>query len=54
MVKLTNDSRGPFRVFNRDRIAQAMILPVLAVEFELAEELSDTARGSGGFGSTGK
>lgn len=36
-----------------DRIAQAMIVPVLRVELEEAEELSDTGRGAGGFGSTG-
>ncbi|SAL03236.1 deoxyuridine 5'-triphosphate nucleotidohydrolase Dut [Caballeronia fortuita] len=36
-----------------DRIAQAMILPVPAVQFVLADELTETARGAGGFGSTG-
>lgn len=36
-----------------DRIAQAVIQPVLRVEFEQADELSDTVRGDGGFGSTG-
>jgi len=37
-----------------DRIAQLMILPVPRVSFEEAEALSDTVRGEGGFGSTGR
>nr|DAU27304.1 MAG TPA: dUTPase [Caudoviricetes sp.] len=36
-----------------ERIAQAMIIPVQRNEFELVDELSDTKRGNGGFGSTG-
>ena len=37
-----------------DRIVQIMIIPHPEVEFEEADELSDTERGEGGFGSTGK
>jgi dUTP pyrophosphatase len=37
-----------------DRIAQIMIIPHPEIEFEEADELSDTERGDGGFGSTGK
>jgi len=37
-----------------DRIAQIMIIPYPPIEFEEADELSDTERGEGGFGSTGK
>lgn len=37
-----------------DRIAQILILPYPEVEFELTEELSETERGSGGYGSSGK
>jgi dUTP pyrophosphatase len=37
-----------------DRIAQGKIAPIVQAEFEEVEELSDTKRGSGGFGSTGK
>ena len=37
-----------------DRVAQAMILPIPEIEFEEVEELAATARGDGGFGSTGK
>ncbi len=36
-----------------DRILQCMILPVSQVDFEIVDELSDTERGKGGFGSTG-
>lgn len=54
MVKLTYDGAedGPF-IEPGDRIAQAMIIPVEQVQFELADELSNTARGAGGLGSTG-
>ena len=37
-----------------DRVAQIMIIPYPPIEFEEANELSDTERGDGGFGSTGK
>ena len=41
-------------VFEKDqRVAQLVVLPTLYPDFEEAEELSDTARGAGGFGSTG-
>lgn len=36
-----------------DRIAQAMIIPVNQVQFEVSDMLSETARGAGGFGHTG-
>lgn len=54
MVKLRHDNPmiAPF-IGQGDRVAQAVIMPVPAVEFVLADELSDTARGAGGFGSTG-
>lgn len=54
MVKLTNDSpRSCMPIKNGDRIAQAMIIPISQVSFELVEELSNTERGIKGFGSTG-
>lgn len=37
-----------------DRVAQIIIIPYPEIEFEEAEELSETDRGSGGYGSTGK
>lgn len=56
-VKLTRDPREELtpslRFSNGDRIAQAMVLPVQQVKFEEVQELSDTERGAGGFGSTG-
>jgi dUTP pyrophosphatase len=51
--KLHNDSAQEFMVNAGDRVAQAMILPVKQVEFIFADELSDTERGTGGYGSTG-
>ena len=53
MVKIHNDSRTPFSFAAGDRIAQAMLVPVHRVTFEVVDELSDTERGAGGFGSTG-
>lgn len=44
---------GPISAHAGDRIAQAMILPVSQVTFDVVEKLSDTARGAGGLGSTG-
>jgi dUTP pyrophosphatase len=41
-------------VKNGDRIAQIVFLPYINAEWEEAEELEETNRGSGGFGSTGK
>ena len=56
-VKLTCDKEHeeamPMAVKAGDRIAQACILPVPRVGFEITEELSETVRGEGGFGSSG-
>lgn len=52
-VKLTADQH-PLVVDPGDRIAQAMVLPVEQVQFELVDELSETVRGQNGFGSTGQ
>ena len=53
MVALHNHTDEPKTVEQGERIAQLAILPFLAAEYELADELSDTVRGEGGFGSTG-
>ena len=53
-VALHNHGTEPRRVSHGDRIAQFIITPVLQPAYEIVEELSDTARASGGFGSTGK
>lgn len=43
----------PLKVYHGDRIAQALVLPVQQVTFDVVEELSETARGANGIGSTG-
>ena len=53
-VALHNDTDEPCLVRPGDRIAQLVILPFLAAEFEESETLPETDRGAGGFGSTGK
>jgi dUTP pyrophosphatase len=50
---LINQSDEPFHVRTGDRIAQMVIAPALRAEFQAVEKLSETARGAGGFGSTG-
>jgi dUTP pyrophosphatase len=54
MVSLWNRGRGPFTVQPMDRIAQLIVVPVVQVQFEVVEEFAASARGAGGFGSTGK
>lgn len=53
-VKLYNHSFKPYRVKTGDKISQLVIMPVLHFPFELADELEETERGDGGFGSTGR
>ena len=53
-VILFNHGVDDFIVNNGDRIAQMVLMPVLKASFEEVDELPDTVRGSGGFGSTGK
>lgn len=53
MVALHNHGTEEQTVTHGERIAQLLITPVLAPAFEVAESLDDTARGAGGFGSTG-
>lgn len=54
MVALHNHSESTATVNPGERIAQLAVVPFLKAEFEVCDELSDTARGAGGFGSTGK
>jgi len=63
---IDSDYRGPLgvlltvlgtevvRIHHGERIAQAIIAPVVQARFELTQTLSETARGTGGFGSTGR
>lgn len=53
IVAIHNDSDQIQYIETNERIAQLVIIPFLPVEFEEVEELSETDRGSGGFGSTG-
>lgn len=53
-VILMNAGDEPFTVNHGDRIAQMVLAPVTRADFQLVEALDDTARGSGGFGSTGQ
>ena len=53
-VKLACDSDIPVAYYFGDRIAQAMLIPVPVVEFEEVDDVEDTERGDGGFGSSGK
>jgi dUTP pyrophosphatase len=52
-VILINHGKNTFQVTRGMRIAQMVIAPVIRVETEEIDELSDTSRGAGGFGSTG-
>ena len=54
MVALHNHSNIPQTVAAGDRIAQLVIAPYIVAEFEETDELSETVRGEGGFGSTGR
>ena len=53
-VILFNHSSKEFIVKNKDRVAQMILMPVLKIDFEEVDDLPETIRGSGGFGSTGK
>ncbi len=54
LVALHNHGSHAQIVENGERVAQLVITPVLTPAYRVAEELSDTARDAGGFGSTGK
>lgn len=53
IVPLYNDSSETRTVFAGDRVAQMVIIPYAKVELEEVDELDNTERGTGGFGSTG-
>ncbi|HSA91118.1 MAG TPA: dUTP diphosphatase [Burkholderiales bacterium] len=54
MISVWNRGRQPFTLQPLDRIAQLVVVPVVQVEFDVVEEFAASARGAGGFGSTGK
>ena len=53
-VIIFNHGKEDFLINNKDRVAQMVLTPVVKMEFEEIENLPDTLRGEGGFGSTGK
>jgi dUTP pyrophosphatase len=53
-VILVNHGSEPFTVQRGDRIAQMIIAPFVQADFQQVSELSETERGAGGFGSSGK
>ena len=53
-VILFNHGKNEFLINNRDRIAQMILTPVIKMDLQETDELPDTIRGEGGFGSTGK
>ena len=53
-VIVMNAGQEPFTIAHGDRVAQMVVAPVVVAQFDLVESLDDTARGTGGFGSTGR
>jgi dUTP pyrophosphatase len=53
-VLLINHGREPFTIEPGHRIAQMVIAPVVQAELAVVDELDETERGAGGFGSTGR
>lgn len=53
MVALHNHSGSPQEIAEGERVAQMVIAPYVMAEYEETEELEETVRGAGGFGSTG-
>ncbi len=54
MVALLNHSDRSVKISHGERIAQLVIVPYVTADFKQSDTLSDTERGTGGFGSTGK
>ena len=53
-VILFNHGKSDFLINNKDRIAQMILTPVIKMDLQETNELPETVRGEGGFGSTGK
>jgi dUTP pyrophosphatase len=54
MISLWNRGKSAFAIQPLDRIAQLIVVPVLQVQIEVVEQYEASARGAGGFGSTGQ
>lgn len=53
-IIVVNLGQEPVEIKDQERVAQLVIAPVLQARFEIVEDLGNTARGAGGFGSTGR
>ena len=53
-IILFNHGKSDFLINNKDRIAQMILTPVVKMNLEETDNLPETIRGEGGFGSTGK
>lgn len=54
IIMLHNDTDEPKTIDNGDRVGQLVVMPYMSVTFEETDTLDETARGTGGFGSSGK
>ena len=54
VVKLYNNTNENYQVKKGDKISQLVLLPIASPTLEIVEELKETERGTGGFGSTGR
>jgi dUTP pyrophosphatase len=54
LISCWNRGSEPFRIEPGERIAQLVVVPVVQVAFEVVETFAESARGSGGFGHTGR
>jgi dUTP pyrophosphatase len=52
-ILMINHGQNDFVIQNADRVAQLVVAPVVQAQFAFADDLSETVRGAGGFGSTG-
>ena len=53
MISVWNRGKGDFTIKLMDRFAQLIVVPVVQVDFEVVDQFAASARGAGGFGSTG-
>jgi dUTP pyrophosphatase len=53
-IIIVNQGSEPFEIKDQERIAQLVLCPVVKANFKVVENLDETSRGAGGFGSTGK
>lgn len=53
-ILLINHGQEPFHITHGERIGQMIVAPVVQAAYRVVDSLSDTARGAGGFGSTGR